>query len=138
MAPPRAVSVDVEDWLTCFHSGASAVPTFSCAEFGYRLRRYRSEYSVVSWSALAPSTSITPSLASHCACARSFTDSNVSSSEISSARLRFACSTLISDVAIRISTTLSDDVSSVRWPATLSRPPGASFPPPVTAPSTVA
>jgi hypothetical protein len=41
--PPVWVAVaggeSVEDCTVCFHSGEVAVPTFSCAEFGYSDRR---------------------------------------------------------------------------------------------------
>ena len=47
-------------------------PTFSKPEFGYRYSRYRLEYSVVSWSGVAPSTSTLPSSRSHCCWARVF------------------------------------------------------------------
>lgn len=53
---------------------------------------------------LAPSTSMTPSLASQAPAARSLTFSSVSEAPISSSRFFLACSTLISEDAIRMVT----------------------------------
>ena len=62
---------------------------------------------MVSSSSLAPSTSTFPSRSSQSFWARSFTLSRLSPSAISSVRFFRACSTLRSEVAIRIVTVRS-------------------------------
>ena len=68
---------------------------------------------MVSWSSDAPSTSTVCILASHSARAASRTDSTVASAGTSRSRLCLAWSTLISEVAIRIATVLSCEVSNL-------------------------
>ncbi len=69
---------------------------------------------MTSWSRLAPSTSITPSLASQARRARSLTVSTVSEAETSSSRFFFACSTLISEEAMRMFTVRAEPASKDR------------------------
>ncbi len=76
-------------------------PTFSKPEFGYRYSRYMLEYSVVSWSGVAPWTSTLPSSWSQACWARAFTAVKEVPSGISWRRLSLAWSTLISEVARR-------------------------------------
>ena len=95
---------------------------------------------MTNWSSDAPSTSTLPSSSSHAARARSATVSNVSSGAISSETLRFACAGLISEVAIRMVTTVGPSGSGAnrRYPLTRRHSPRHSLPPPVTSRSNVA
>ena len=90
---------------------------------------------MVSWSALAPSTSTTRNWLSHRRCARSLTASNVSVPAISRSRLCFAWSTLISEVAIRI---VTGPPANRRYPVTFGPPPPGSIEPATTGLSNVA
>ncbi|MNS71990.1 hypothetical protein D3C72_1053860 [compost metagenome] len=89
------------------------MPAFSWPELGYRYSRYRLEYSVVFWSSLALPMSKRARRASHASCARPATLSSVSAAAISSARLWRACSTEISEVAMRIVTRRSLPASNL-------------------------
>jgi hypothetical protein len=73
------------------------------------------EYRVTSWSSVAPSTSTRPRISSHRSAARSRTVSNVSESGISSHRFFLACARLISEVAMRMVTTVGPVVSGLNF-----------------------
>ncbi len=91
-------------WLVIGENGEAYwyfEPTFSKPELGYRYSRYMLEYSVVSWSGVAPSTSTLPSSLSHTFWACFLTVSKDVPSGISWRRLSFAWTTLISEVARR-------------------------------------
>ncbi len=89
-------------------------PTFSKPELGYRYSRYRLEYSVVSWSGVAPSTSTLPRMRSHWRWARFLTASKEVPSGTSWRRLALAWSTLMSEVARRRVTRRSSPASKRR------------------------
>ncbi len=101
-----------ETGLAYWYAGSAAVPVFSNCEFGYRFSRYRFEYSVTSWSVVAPSTSTTSRRSFHVSVAAALTSVNERPST-SSARFLRAWSRPMNDVATRSSTVSSDDVSKV-------------------------